>query len=453
MLRTASVNGKRPSSAHWPTDQGIRRKKEQMTDQESKELTDQDTPMTPEPVADEPHVAVINAGRNAARRAMSVSTAGGVLRPDVADTMADRIADAVMGTALPMAEGIRLFDPDAEGSTGPVDWTAYSVMHLQTLGLSRRLQETQVSLSAFRAAVMAVTDGAVRRGIYRRYKDVLFHQMTDNRPPLASMEPAGCPTPETHNWGCGCPTDQAPVAQMEERIVTAVENALSAWDAEVPGTERQHLHQYVAAAVMDVLSSPLPVRIRYQVSSPVTMICGDCDGLVDWITCPTGGWWAHRVHPEDNHDASPVPADPDMKPDTEDTLPQWLYQRYVPADERVPWENLSEEDRSYWEHHAAATRRAVARGGFKDPKDPRYNTKIKLTGMGETSARPLTPELENPTVAYWVDSGPVNGLMCLDHGAGGRPLISVDLPNGGECAWCRRDVLTVIGDQKNGAQS
>ncbi|OLT97693.1 hypothetical protein BKG60_04820 [Mycobacterium syngnathidarum] len=22
-----------------------------------------------------------------------------------------------------------------------------------------------------------------------------------------------------------------------------------------------------------------------------------------WISCPTGGWWSHREHPDDNHDA------------------------------------------------------------------------------------------------------------------------------------------------------
>ena len=21
-----------------------------------------------------------------------------------------------------------------------------------------------------------------------------------------------------------------------------------------------------------------------------------------WISCPTGGWWSHREHPDDNHD-------------------------------------------------------------------------------------------------------------------------------------------------------
>ena len=48
--------------------------------------------------------------------------------------------------------------------------------------------------------------------------------------------------------------------------------------------------------------------------------------------------------------------------ETQDSLPAWLYQRFMP--DGVGWENLDADDRSYWEHHARAVRRAVARGGF-----------------------------------------------------------------------------------------
>lgn len=48
---------------------------------------------------------------------------------------------------------------------------------------------------------------------------------------------------------------------------------------------------------------------------------------------------------------------------SEDTLPAWLNQRFDP---RGPdWDQLGDDDRSYWEHQARAVRRAVARGGFK----------------------------------------------------------------------------------------
>lgn len=45
------------------------------------------------------------------------------------------------------------------------------------------------------------------------------------------------------------------------------------------------------------------------------------------------------------------------------TLPAWLHWRFGPHGQR--WQTLADDDRSYWEHHAQAVRRAVARGGFK----------------------------------------------------------------------------------------
>ncbi|MFB6665915.1 hypothetical protein [Streptomyces parvus] len=51
-----------------------------------------------------------------------------------------------------------------------------------------------------------------------------------------------------------------------------------------------------------------------------------------------------------------------------DTLAPWLYQRFMVAG--AGWDQLDEDDRSYWEHHARAVRRAVARGGFKTPATP-----------------------------------------------------------------------------------
>lgn len=31
--------------------------------------------------------------------------------------------------------------------------------------------------------------------------------------------------------------------------------------------------------------------------------CRQCGKRMAWIDCPTGGWWAHDVHPADDHDA------------------------------------------------------------------------------------------------------------------------------------------------------
>lgn len=34
--------------------------------------------------------------------------------------------------------------------------------------------------------------------------------------------------------------------------------------------------------------------------------CAVCQTRIDWIDAPTGGWWAHLDHPDDNHDAVSV---------------------------------------------------------------------------------------------------------------------------------------------------
>jgi hypothetical protein len=46
-----------------------------------------------------------------------------------------------------------------------------------------------------------------------------------------------------------------------------------------------------------------------------------------------------------------------------DTFPAWLAQRFDPNS--PPWDVLDRDGRTYWQHEAAAVRRAVARGGFK----------------------------------------------------------------------------------------
>lgn len=41
--------------------------------------------------------------------------------------------------------------------------------------------------------------------------------------------------------------------------------------------------------------SLLPKRGSYR--------CKTCSEKITWVDCPTGGWWSHLDHPEDNHDA------------------------------------------------------------------------------------------------------------------------------------------------------
>lgn len=38
--------------------------------------------------------------------------------------------------------------------------------------------------------------------------------------------------------------------------------------------------------------------------------CNRCYRLMYWISCPTGGWWSHAVHPDDDHDGVAAEGNP-----------------------------------------------------------------------------------------------------------------------------------------------
>ncbi|MFF8910611.1 hypothetical protein [Streptomyces olivaceoviridis] len=80
--------------------------------------------------------------------------------------------------------------------------------------------------------------------------------------------------------------------------------------------------------------------------APVDQLYRHDDAWPDWLT------ELARQH---------TPADRAVEADT---LPAWLQQRFDPRG--ADWEQLSDDDRAYWQHEAAAVRRAVTRNGFKE---------------------------------------------------------------------------------------
>ncbi|MEU0589920.1 hypothetical protein [Streptomyces ardesiacus] len=116
----------------------------------------------------------------------------------------------------------------------------------------------------------------------------------------------------------------------------------------------------------------------------------------------------------------------DEHPSALGTLPAWLHQRFDP---RGPdWDQLDEDDRSYWVHQARAVRRAVARGGFKQPTS------------GARRAETATP----PCVEC--------GHPQTDHREGEDPVTP------GQCRTCpdddaRHDYRAAAGARQDGAQS
>lgn len=61
---------------------------------------------------------------------------------------------------------------------------------------------------------------------------------------------------------------------------------------------------WIAAVVDTALVSHIKAaEERGRREALAAFICGACGHRVGWINCPTGGWWAHEVHPSDDHDA------------------------------------------------------------------------------------------------------------------------------------------------------
>lgn len=79
--------------------------------------------------------------------------------------------------------------------------------------------------------------------------------------------------------------------------------------------------------------------------------------------------------------------------EADDTLAQWLYNRFGKLMERLDptetakdWPQLPEDGMSWWEHEAAAVRRAVGRGGYKtSPSEVDINHPI--SELHEANAR------------------------------------------------------------------
>ncbi|MFE0692864.1 hypothetical protein [Streptomyces sp. NPDC058869] len=101
---------------------------------------------------------------------------------------------------------------------------------------------------------------------------------------LATAEPAPCPSPETHNWGCGCPTDQAPAAKRVE-----AEHVL--YDALTKGARhaqvRQHIIDAYRAAVIAEHTHTAPPAL---VSERVGVVQTELLDAVTTGTTPPEGW-------------------------------------------------------------------------------------------------------------------------------------------------------------------
>ncbi|QJT04387.1 hypothetical protein G9272_32230 [Streptomyces asoensis] len=170
--------------------------------------------------------------------------------------------------------------------------------------------------------------------------------------------------------------------------------------------------------------------------------------------------------------------------ETLDSLPAWLYQRFMP--DGVGWENLDTDDQSYWEHQARAVRRAVERGGFKPTEaqapcgrlasipspcsagdhccEGRFTAEELAAAQADVDELnalfPDEPTDERPAVGEQPDTQTreadrvvayvpttrteLHCLRCAPNPAGDiwTPVTAEELEDGGICTACSRDVLS-----------
>ncbi|NUP16505.1 MAG: hypothetical protein HOZ81_10450, partial [Streptomyces sp.] len=179
---------------------------------------------------------------------------------------------------------------------------------------------------------------------------------------------AACLTPGSHNWGCGCPTDEAPAANRAE-----AEHVL--YDALTTGTQhaqvRQHIIDRYRAAVIaeDTHTAPPAPADRAAVLREAWDLAHEEGSRLEEVAGTEAARGARCVaHLLRRLAAEAATGEQPPTEDEADTLAPWLYQRFMVGG--AGWDQLDEEDRSYWEHQARAVRRAVARGGFKTPAAP-----------------------------------------------------------------------------------
>lgn len=108
-------------------------------------------------------------------------------------------------------------------------------------------------------------------------------------------EGAPCPSLETHNWGCGCPTDQAPAANRVE-----AEHVL--YDALTKGTRhaqvRQHIiNEYRAAVIAEHTHTapPAPADRAATLHEVVSRLAAHAVGFQDVLDESDRGPWGKTI--------------------------------------------------------------------------------------------------------------------------------------------------------------
>ncbi|MGW3711378.1 hypothetical protein ACWDN6_14675 [Streptomyces albogriseolus] len=105
-------------------------------------------------------------------------------------------------------------------------------------------------------------------------------------------------------------TDSVPllIGEQVEAYGAAVRAQTFTDAAEIMRREGLPMSAGLLEAQRDVETLDRAEAGRQPVPTPPPMVCATCETSVGWVSCPTGGWWAHGSHPADGHDAAPMPA-------------------------------------------------------------------------------------------------------------------------------------------------
>lgn len=94
----------------------------------------------------------------------------------------------------------------------------------------------------------------------------------------------------------------------------------------------------------------------------------------------------------------------------EDPLAPWLAQRFDPRG--APWDGMSDDDRSHWEHQARTVRRAVTRGGFEAAEGAQQTATLLVDRTSSACAacdQPTLPSALSHTDVSGYDPKPGGG--------------------------------------------
>jgi hypothetical protein len=163
------------------------------------------------------------------------------------------------------------------------------------------------------------------------------------------------------------PAVQAPAADRAA-LRDRIRRVLAQSDGFDPDELEPHDYQIQAAAIDAVLPAPAD---RAAVIAATARACAEhlrSNWTDTWTADAARSLDLNAARIERGEDTALLRRMADeAQPEQHDTLPAWLHQRFMP--DGTGWDQLDDDDRSYWEHQARAVRRAVLRGGFKQPSN------------------------------------------------------------------------------------